>query len=245
MSKKRRICPRCGTSGCVRNGRARGIQTFLCGSCRLRFSGTRKMKTELSKQLWGQYVCGKQTVEQLATSFRQDRRHIRFQLTHYTPPQKKHTPRGVHLVVDGTYFGERKEGKSWCAVVARDPYVHEDLLWLFEETETTSVYTWIREKLEALGYIILSVTGDGFSGITSAFQGIPYQMCHVHMERLVIRGTTQNPQTEAGKVLLALARTLHHHTNSHLFHTRLKAYVERFREFLNEKTTHPVSGQMS
>lgn len=174
-----------------------------------------------------------------------DRRIIRRCLDTYTAPPKQHTPRSVHLIVDGTYFGERKEGKSWCAVVARDPYGRENLLWSFEEMETTLAYVWLREALETLEYTILSVTGDGFPGIKSAFHGVPFQMCHVHMERLVIRGTTRNPHTEAGQVLLALVRTLHQHTNSHLFHTRLKAYVEQYQAFLNEKTTHPLSGAQS
>ncbi|MBI5794563.1 transposase [Candidatus Uhrbacteria bacterium] len=129
-------------------------------------------------------------------------------------------------------------------VVARDPARQENLLWSFETTETTSVYTWIRETLETLGYTILSVTGDGFSGIKSAFGGIPYQMCHVHMERLVTRKTTKNPQTEAGRVLLALARSLHT-TDSHTFHRRLAQYIEHYRDFLNEKTTHLLTGEWS
>jgi hypothetical protein len=130
-------------------------------------------------------------------------------------------------------------------MVARDPRVHEDLVWSFEDTETTYAYVGLRERLEALGYTILSVTGDGFSGIKSAFSGIPYQMCHVHMERLVILGTTRNPQTEAGQVLLALVRTLHKHTDQETFETRLNKYIERYREFLNEKNIHPESGEQS
>jgi hypothetical protein len=58
----------------------------------------------------------------------------------------------------------------------------------------------MREELEALGYIIISVTGDGFGGIRA---GIYFQMCQVHMG-LVIKGTTRNPKLEAGAVLLAL-----------------------------------------
>lgn len=88
----------------------------------------------------------------------------------------------------------------------------------------------------------LSVTGDGFGGIRQAFKGIPYQMCHVHMERIVIRGTTRNPQLEAGEVLLALVRTLYD-TNSHTFHTRLTQYIEKYRTFLNEKTINPLTGE--
>jgi hypothetical protein len=75
----------------------------------------------------------------------------------------------VHLIVDATYFGERKEETCWCVVVARDMYKKEDLWWSFTKTETASVYRQMREELEALGYIIISVTGDGFGGIRTAF----------------------------------------------------------------------------
>lgn len=69
-------------------------------------------------------------------------------------------------------------------------------------------------------------------------------MCHVHMERIVIKGTTRNPQTEAGKVLLALVRTLKY-TDEAIFRKRLIAFVGKYREFLNEKTIHPLSGEKS
>lgn len=148
------------------------------------------------------------------------------------------------MVVDGTYWGERTEETSWCSVVVRDPERKENLWWSFEPTETTSIYVRARSDLEALGYQILSVTGDGFSGIKQGFSGIPYQMCHVHMERLVIQGTTKRPELEAGMVLLALVKTLHE-TTHFIFSRRLKQYIEKYRDFLNEKTIHPFSGEMS
>ena len=113
---------------------------------------------------------------------------------------------------------------------------------MFTDYETTLAYTALREEIEAKGYIILSVTGDGFSGIKSAFSGILYQMCQVHMERLVTSKTTKNPQTEAGQVLLALVRTLHN-TNSHVFITRLNLYIEKYRDFLNEKSFNEETGR--
>jgi hypothetical protein len=184
-------------------------------------------------------------VIQLARKNKTAKRKIQLSLNKYSPLTKGHKPRPVHLVVDGTYFSERKEGASWCVVVARDPKVRENLVWSFEDTETTYAYVCLRERLEALGYTILSVTGDGFSGIKSTFFDIPYQMCHVHMERLIILGTTRNPQTEAGQVLLALVRTLHKNTDQKIFENRLNKYIERYRDFLNEKTTHPESGEQS
>ena len=191
------------------------------------------------------FVFHKQTYKELKNVYGLDKRSIRNLIKKFDFKNKKHHPRPIHLVIDGTYFGERKEGTSWCVVVARDSRVHEDLVWSFEDTETTYAYVCLRERLETLGYTIISVTGDGFSGIKSAFSGIPYQMCHVHMERLIILGTTRNPQTEAGQVLLALVRTIHKHTDQETFETRLNKYIERYREFLNEKTIHPISNEQS
>jgi len=148
----------------------------------------------------------------------------------------------VRLLVDATYFGQRKEESSWCVAVARDTVSRENLWWTFTETETTSVYALMRQELEGLGYYICSVTGDGFGGIRSAFSYLPYQMCLVHMERLIVKGTTRNPILEAGQVLLALAKTLHT-TDSKTWNKRLDQYIERYRDFLNEKTTNPLTGE--
>lgn len=220
------------------------MQTYSCNTCGKKWSGQRRHRISFEKQLWSQYVFNKQTVRELAQQYTQDRRTIRHHLDRYIPPQKIHRPRPVHLVVDGTYWGERTQETSWCSVVVRDPVKKENLWWGFEPTETTGVYVRARYDLEALGYQILSVTGDGFPGIKSAFSGIPYQMCHVHMERLVIQGTTKKPELEAGMVLLALVKTLHE-TTSTIFNERLNQYIEKYRDFLNEKTIHPFSGERS
>lgn len=210
--------------------------------CKKRFSGARRERIVFQKHLWGQYIFHKQTVPELANIYNKDPRTIRGFLDIYTSPPKQHHPRSVHIIVDATYFGERKEGLSWCVIVARDAHTHENLLWKFSNSETTSGYRVLRDELEALGYLIQSVTGDGFGGIQTAFSGIPYQMCQVHMERLVTTRTTRNPQTEAGQVLLALARSLHA-TNSHQFYTRVEQYIERYQDVLNAKTAHPVTGE--
>lgn len=173
-----------------------------------------------------------------------DKRVVRNHLNTYKVSEKTHSPRKINLVVDATYFGLRIEKTSWCVVVFRDPKRKDNLWWRFCDTETTAVYREGREYLESLGYSILSVTGDGFGGIRQAFSGIPFQMCHVHMERLIIKGTTKNPQIEAGIVLLALVRTLKD-TDQETFRRRLRQFVDKYRDFLNEKTTHPVSGEKS
>ena len=147
------------------------------------------------------------------------------------------------MVADATYFGERTELTSWCSIVFRDPKMKENLWWDFFNTETTSGYVKGREYLENLGYTILSITGDGFGGLRTAFPGIPYQMCHVHMERIVTKGTTKKPLLEAGKALLALVRSLHLGTDSKTFTYYLQKYIEKYGSFLNERTFNPTTGE--
>lgn len=217
------------------------MRVYHCLVCGRWFVSARRNHSKHIKQLWHDYVFGKQTVKQLSAIYDMDRREVRACLNQYRAPKKEHHPHPIHLVTDATYFGGRKEETSWCVMVARDPKEKEDLVWLFAETETTHGYVLLREELERLGYTILSVTADGFSGIKQAFYGPPYQMCQVHMERLVVKGTTLNPQTEAGRVLLALTKRIHY-TDYQTFNRRLNAYVEKYRDVLNEKTTHPVTG---
>lgn len=202
------------------------------------------MQKRTVNNLLEDYIFHKQTLQELSCASRIDRRVLQELLKEPHLALKVHNPRSLNLVVDATYFGDRKEDRDWCVLVARDPDKQENLCWHFDDTETTYGYVLLREKLESLGYTIKSVTGDGFGGIRSAFHGIPFQMCQVHMKRLIVKGTTQNPQTEAGAVLLALVKTLPK-TNSHEFTTRFKKYTEKYRDFLNEKTIHPLSGETS
>lgn len=216
----------------------RGLQRYYCGACKKLFRNKRRQRNTAVKDLWRAYVFGKHTMREMSC----DKRTIRKLFATYQPPAKRHQPRRVHLVVDATYFGERTVDTAWCVAVARDPRGRDDLVWQFAKTETTSLYSELRTKLETYGYTIVSVTADGFSGIRSAFNGIPYQMCQVHMERLVTVGTTRRPRTEAAGVLRALVRTLHT-TTSAVFNERLDAYIVKYQTFLNEKTTSPETGE--
>lgn len=144
--------------------------------------------------------------------------------------------------MDAIYFGERTEDTSWCAVVFRDPERKENLWWSFTKTETTGIYLQGRAYLENLGYKILSVTGDGFGGLKTAFSDISVQMCHVHMERIVVAGTTRKPILEAGIALLALIKTLYY-SDENTFKNYFKKYVKKYQSFLNEKTTNLETGK--
>lgn len=122
-------------------------------------------------------------------------------------------------------------------MVFRDPIEKENLWYGFGNIETHDLYREGRMYLESLGYIFLGATGDGFSCIRKTFRDIPFQMCLVHMERIVVRKITRKPQLEAGQVLLALIKTLET-CSSFVWKERFQMYIEKYRDFLNEKTFH-------
>lgn len=218
------------------------MQTWKCNQCGRRFRNERREKTSLEKEIWNEYVFEKQTLRELKEKHQKDKRTLKKILNEYKAPKKTHEPRAINLVVDALYFGERTEDTSWCAVCFRDQERKENLWWSFTKTETTSIYLQGRAYLENLGYTILSVTGDGFGGLRTAFSPIPYQMCQVHMERIVVKGITRKPILEAGIALFALIKTLHY-TDGNTFKNYFKKYVSKYQSFLNEKTINQETGR--
>ena len=213
-----------------------GIQTYSCNDCKRRFR--RKRRTNTHEDIWFAYVFHKQTIRELAEDTGYDKKTILSYLEYYTVAIKAHDPRPINLVVDATYFGKRKEDTSWGVILFRDPFRKENLWWMYVDTERESYYRIGKEYLERLGYTILSVTCDGFSGNIPVFKGIPLQMCQFHMKQIVVRNVTFKPKTEAGKILLALAHTLTYSTKE-AFTERLRRFHVEYAPFLNEKTVHP------
>lgn len=178
---------------------------------------------------------------ELQETYSLGKRSIHLFLEKYVLPIKVHEPRALFVVVDATYFRKVKNTEPWCAVVFRDPVRKENIWFGFGDTETHNLYMEGRKSLEALGYVILGVTGDGFSCIRKVFSDIPFQMCLVHMERIVVRKITRKPKLEAGQVLLALIKSVSS-SSSIVFRERFSKYIEMYRDFLNEKTLHSESG---
>lgn len=149
-----------------------------------------------------------------------------------------HNPRPINLVVDATYFGTRKNYKSWGVILFRDATEKENLWWKYVDHERATYYLEGKEFLDNHGYTILSVTADGFLGLPKVFKDIPFQMCHFHMKQIVIRNVTLKPLTEAGQVILAISKTLTY-TDEQTFKRRLQDFHLKYASFLNEKTIHP------
>jgi transcription elongation factor Elf1 len=243
MSTKTKKCPVCVVGKVVKRGIQNGLQTYWCKSCGNRFRSERKKKISTIKDIFNNLSFRKQTVRELVDIHQLNKKTISSYIHNYEVEKKIHTPRGIYLVVDATYFGKRKEGSSWGVILFRDSLQKENLWWKFVKGERVIDYMEGKGYLEDLGYTIKSVTADGFLGLPKLFSGIPFQICQFHTKKTCIKYLTNNPQTEAGQVLLAIVKTIPK-TNYLIFKTRLQKYLVHFNTLLNEKTYHP-SGEWS
>lgn len=232
-------CPFCNSFQVIKKGIQQGNQRWKCKDCNKKFQANRKALPK--EELFCSFVFHKQTFTELSESYHIRHRTLQTIFDEYVLPKKVHKPRVIYLVVDGTYFGESGTPNAFCLVVFRDEENKEDLWWKFCEVETYEVYKEGKEYLTLLGYVIKGVTADGLPLIRNVFKDTRFQMCLVHMERIIIRGTTKFPILEAGKVLLAIAGTLHT-TNKNELRTRVIKYKEKYWEFLNEKAVSLTTG---
>jgi len=158
-------------------------------------------------------------------------------------PEKVHSPRPIHLLVDSTFFGKRND-KGWGVVVFRDSIEKENLWWKFIDEEKLIFYKEGYAFLLENGYEILSTTCDGFRGLISIFNKHPVQFCHFHQKQIMRRYVTKNPRLKPGIELKEVVEMLGE-IPAYEFKTYLQAYIHHHKDFLNEKTIHPVTKKSS
>lgn len=243
MSKNNRKCIYCKSDKVIHKGRNdKDLQKYQCKECKKYFNSKSNAKDNLIKDIWIDFVFHKQTIRELVLKYSLDKKTIYRHIQEYKTIEKKHNPREVRLLVDALYFGSRTEGKSWCVIVFRDDITKENLWWEFTDQERESIYLKGKVALTTLGYKILSVTSDGLPLIRKAFRGIEYQMCLVHMERIIVRGTTRKPKLEASIALYTLGRSIYT-IDEKKFNVYMNKYTLKYFHFLNEKTTSEITGE--
>lgn len=139
-------------------------------------------------------------------------------------------------VADATHIGG-----AWMLVV-RDPHTGENVYFKEVSSEATSDYQTARSELEMQGFSFKALVGDGRMALPWAFHGIPFQMCHFHMEQIVIRYVTLHPNLPAGVELLDLIKTLSK-TDGESFNDAFKLWCRTWKTFLQEKTLNPETGK--
>lgn len=214
-------------------GRQNGVQRYRCTACGRFFRATRTR----NGRLWADYTFRRQTVRDLSRTTGFSTRQIRRKLAAAT--HETHIPlppaRPVVIVLDTTYFD------AYGVMVFRDPHARTNVLWYFVAEETNALYLQGLEELRRRGYAIAAVVCDGKKWLCESIVRLyPVQHCQFHLLKTVTRHLTRRPVLPAGQELRRLALTLSR-TTEEVFAASLNAWHERWRVFLAERTTDPLT----
>ncbi|WP_414146323.1 transposase [Gallibacterium salpingitidis] len=148
------------------------------------------------------------------------------------PKTKLKTPEKamLNLIMDVTFFG-----RDFGVLVLMDSLSGNVVYHQIVKTEKDDYYKVAINKLREKGDKIQAITCDGRRGLLKDLLNTPTQMCQFHMVAMVMRKLRKNHQSEAGKALKVIAKTL---KSSHKaeFYRRLHYWYLEHQVFLNERS---------
>ncbi len=194
----------------------------------------------MQKVLWKKYVWHRQTVSQLAKTYRKSISWIRQQLDNAPVEIKKikQCPTRPIVVVADTTFVKKTFGIG----VIRSPRLKKNIFWKAVRTETADLYHELRWEAEKLGFEITAAVIDGKPGIIEAFWDVPVQMCHFHQIAIMTRYLTTKPKLVASQTLRHIALAIPR-SNYDDMENVLNAWHEKYGDFLKEKTRNPETNR--
>jgi len=183
-------------------------------------------------------VHGKQTAQELGDKYSKSRKWVSKQLNEVNTDDHKSIniePQPIVVVADATFFS-----RSYGVLIFREPKLKKNLLWKEIHSETPGQYQQLKLEIERMGFEIEAVVLDGKRGVRGVFSGIPTQMCQFHQVAIINRYLTRRPILEAGKELRQIALQLTSLAETDLIKL-LDDWQLKWKEFLKEKTTNPVT----
>ena len=228
MNKKQ--CPWCQSTQTVRNGSRGGRQNYLCRACGHQFNSK---KTVSPEELWNAYQDGKQSIHELALSFRMSDSSVKRRLKAIRKEWEQPSLSGSGFVhIDVTYRG-RNDG----IILALDSRNGRPLYMDFIGHETIADYAACVRSIEERGYVIKGIILDGSRRLYAEFQQYPIQMCQFHMKQIVRRYLTRNPKILAARALYDLMDTLTI-TDGKTFIDAFNDWKAEYAETINKRSTY-------
>ena len=222
-------CPVCGGTHTVKNGKRRGVQTYLCKGCGYQFRNSLGLKRDT---LWRSYQDGKQTISELASAFGVSDSTIKRQLREIEKVWAQPPLDGsgyVHL--DATYWGH-----NWGVMLAIDESSGKPLYMAFIAHERVQDYVDAVRSIEERGYTIKGIVIDGMKSLFSEFSAYKIQMCQYHMIQIVRRYLTLHPRLLAARELKALVDNIVNEDGPE-FENKYRHWKSKWVDMLNGRST--------
>lgn len=207
---------------------------YKCYVCKKQFIGGNRINID---ELWVEYSKGKQTYKQLAKKYNCSGRTIQRKIDLHNISVSKKEPRKLVILMDTTYWG-----RNFGVMLFKDSYTKENLLKYYVRTETNALYIQGIKVLQKKGFEVLGIVCDGRRGLFQSFGNIPIQMCQFHQVAIIRRYITKNPKLPASielKELVAMIKM----TDRESFEGGLELWFYKWKSFLNERTTNPITGK--
>lgn len=208
----------------------------MCNDCGKQFQN-KKRPLKLQNIIWNEYVWGKQTLLQLSKKYKKSKTWIKKQLEITEIVEKIIKPQSVVLIADVTFFK-----RAFGIIVFRAPQLEENIYFKEVGSEKVDEYRQGKEYLEHQGFTIKAIVLDGKPGIRSVFSDIPVQMCHFHQKAILNRYLTRRPKLQASIELREITFDLCR-INEIDFSKRLDLWHEKWKDFLKDRTTDPITGR--
>jgi len=144
-------------------------------------------------------------------------------------------PQPVVGIADVTFWG-----REYGVLVIRSYDLKQNLIWLQVKVETAAIYQEARSILEELGFTFDAIVLDGKPGIKQVFKDMPIQHCQFHQIKTVNKYLTRRPKLQAAIELRTIALALTE-VNENYFTILLNQWHEKWKKFLKERTTNPVT----
>ncbi len=133
-------------------------------------------------------------------------------------------------MMDTTFFG-----RYFGVLMLMDSNSNNVIFHYFVRTERDIYYKLALNRLREKGCIIQSITCDGRCGLMKDLFNTPVQMCQFHMVAIMMRKLRKKHQSQAGKELKTIAKTLIHSSKNE-FYRRLHSWFIKHQEFLKERS---------
>jgi transposase-like protein len=222
-------CPVCGDAHTVKNGKRKGVQTYLCNGCGYQFRNNHDIKHDA---LWRSYQEGKQTISELAAANEVSESTIKRRLREigkvWAQPQLSGSGY-VHL--DATYWGH-----NWGVLLALDDRSGMPLYIAFVANERAQDYVDAVHSIEKRGYTIDGIVIDGKRSLFSEFSSYKIQMCHYHMIQITRRYLSQHPRLIAARELKAMVDNIANEDGAE-FENRFRSWKAKWKTVLNRRST--------
>ncbi len=145
-------------------------------------------------------------------------------------PLKPPLNRYLNIIIDTTFFGH-----YFGVLVLMDSNSNNVISHYFVRTEKDIYYKLALNRLREKDYIIQSITCDGRRGLMKDLFNAPVQMCQFHMVAIVMRKLRKKHQSQAGKELKIIVKTLTSSSKNE-FYQRLHSWFIKHQDFLKERS---------